>query len=868
MELIYNAKAATQVLGCILKNPQLLVDNNYSLSPNDFQDRLHKIVFSATFNLFSSGVAEVSVIAIEDFLVNYVDLYKHYKDQGGTEYILNAVEIAELKNFDFNYEIVKKHSLLRDLAASKDFDISYFYPMGNLVEVVERQAAFERLSKASRQDIVKYYQQSLANVQTLQAVKSATQISDASDGARSLKEQLKAAPEFGYNLENAFFNTICRGARKTKFYIETAASSSGKAIPNNTYIPTPQGMRQVKDIKVGDWIFDKNGKPTKVLAVFPQGVKQVYEVYLADGRIAECCKDHLWLYRDSEKRERVQSIEEILERASKLQNGLKTSNGSGYRFKIPVNQAVEFEEKELKVDPYVMGLALGDGSFRYDKTNKSFTFSSETDELPKRLAEKLNCVCCKNSQYNYSYSFKKNKTDRHSLWVEEIFAEYPELWNKKSYDKFIPQVFLFGSINQRWKLFQGLMDTDGSVDKHGTISFSTTSKQLADQIIFLANSLGFLAKKHIDKRAHKYTCGVAFDIVFSANKEQKLKVFTLPTKLQKVQQYVATKKRTVDFSWVSITDIKPTNRFAEMTCFTVDNSEHLFLMNDFIVTHNTRNMIANLCKMCYPFYYDTTQRKWIVNGHNANALYVTTEMSLDEVQTFVWAYLSGVNEEIILNGAYQGDEEERVNTAIELTEYYKTLTVYLMPDPNIKELELNVRRECLQKGIDVIGFDYIHVSPSLISEYGAIKIADHVALGMLSAALKNLANELNVFVWSATQSNYTDEDDEFGSPKVVRGSKSIIDKCDVASFRRIPTEKQLQQVAQLIQTNGGIIPNRFNDFYKNRRGRLTAVRAWYYQDMGTGRSKSLFITNPNNTPLDDFRFLQAKVGDFEWQIGK
>lgn len=77
----------------------------------------------------------------------------------------------------------------------------------------------------------------------------------------------------------------------------------------------------------------------------------------------------------------------------------------------------------------------------------------------------------------------------------------------------------------------------------------------------------------------------------------------------------------------------------------------------------------------------------------------------------------------------------------------------------------------------------------------------------------------------------------------------------------------LKAVAPFISANGGIIPNRYNDVYKNRRGRLTAVRVWIYQDLGTGRSQTLFVTYPNNTLVNDITILRAKVGEYEWPIG-
>ena len=73
-----------------------------------------------------------------------------------------------------------------------------------------------------------------------------------------------------------------------------AAAGSGKSVPNSTKIPTPEGWKRVDEVKVGDYLFDRNGNKTKVIGVYPQGEKDVYEITFSDGRIAQCSNDHLW----------------------------------------------------------------------------------------------------------------------------------------------------------------------------------------------------------------------------------------------------------------------------------------------------------------------------------------------------------------------------------------------------------------------------------------------------------------------------------------------------------------------------------------------------------------------------------------------
>ena len=120
---------------------------------------------------------------------------------------------------------------------------------------------------------------------------------------------------------------------------------------------------------------------------------------------------------------------------------------------------------KYSISPYIMGLILGDGSFRYYKANKSFMFSSENSILPNIIANELNLKVKRHKSNKYCWYFEHtNQDNKHkNLWVEELLKDYPELWNTNSHTKFIPEDYLFGSIEQRKELLRGLLDTDGSI---------------------------------------------------------------------------------------------------------------------------------------------------------------------------------------------------------------------------------------------------------------------------------------------------------------------------------------------------------------------------------------------------------------------
>ena len=139
---------------------------------------------------------------------------------------------------------------------------------------------------------------------------------------------------------------------------------------------------------------------------------------------------------------------------------------------------------------------------------------------------------------DYSWYFESNFKNHKNVWVEDILKDYPELWDKKSEDKFIPKEFLYGSVEQRFDLLAGLLDTDGSIDKKGRINFTTISLALRDNVIELCESLGMTCSFLVDKRAEKYTTGECYRIDIKAISESKKRMFKLKRKIELVYEYL------------------------------------------------------------------------------------------------------------------------------------------------------------------------------------------------------------------------------------------------------------------------------------------------------------------------------------------
>lgn len=226
-------------------------------------------------------------------------------------------------------------------------------------------------------------------------------------------------------------------------------TGEGKSVSLCTPMPTPDGWKTAGDIKVGDMLFDRHGKPTKVTGVYPQGKKQIYEVHLADGRVVDAADEHLWsVYQTGRKGLKT------LNTADMFNKGLR--EGKSYRFRLPMNDAVEYAKADLPVDPYVLGAFLGNGC---RKETHALEFSSGNDFVPNEIAKSLDVDVFKAHKDNNSWIFRKHGDDNHRLHGYDICPELDELLTQtKCGDKYIPDIYKTASIKQRWALLHGFKD--------------------------------------------------------------------------------------------------------------------------------------------------------------------------------------------------------------------------------------------------------------------------------------------------------------------------------------------------------------------------------------------------------------------------
>ena len=375
--------------------------------------------------------------------------------------------------------------------------------------------------------------------------------------------------------------------KENRLGIYVGLAGTGKAMPKGTLIPTPDGEKLLGEIKVGDFVFDRKGHPTKVLGVYDRGVRRCFELTFSDGRKTRCCDEHIWPCYTSKKNLKNLTLQEMMEK------GIRISAKSGGRFRMPINGCVEFSEKELPVHPYILGVFLGDGCCK----ERYLTLSSNDLPVVEKVAKLLNATAEKLSENNYSWRFMKGGK---AITTKEVFGDIASWVMRGSNEKAIPADYLHGSRDQRIALLQGLFDTDGSVSSksNGLASFSTTSSELYAGVSYLLRSLGFptsTSSKAVCRGRVKQngTCSTDYVIRTHLKPEQFDVCFSLPRQVEKLISVFGTWKRPSKCTErVALTDVREVEP-CEQVCILVDNPEHLFLANDFLVTHNTHRAIED-----------------------------------------------------------------------------------------------------------------------------------------------------------------------------------------------------------------------------------------------------------------------------------
>lgn len=359
------------------------------------------------------------------------------------------------------------------------------------------------------------------------------------------------------------------------------------------------------DLKVGDIISNPiDGGMQKVLQVHEHGEKDIYRVFFSDGSSTECGLEHLWLVKRTNYKHKKRyinnvgqevdwkiwdfaKIKDFLDRQSRGE--FKTSQKNNLL--IPLSAPVKFTKSGKymdagDIDPYLIGTLIGDGCvsetfMRYGKV----LLTSADEYIVNEFAK--NGIAPTSIQEHEStkakgYIFEDPKIN--------ALLERFHLRGCLSCSKFIPIQYKYGTIDIRWALVQGLMDTDGYVDDRGHCFYTTISEQLAKDMQFIIQSLGGTATISRKKAGYKndngeyIQCADAFELYIKIANTGKL--FRLPRKKDRCKMF----NGGVSEPCRRITGYEYVGK-KKCRCITVDDRHGLYLTDSFIVTHNSYAML-------------------------------------------------------------------------------------------------------------------------------------------------------------------------------------------------------------------------------------------------------------------------------------
>ena len=418
------------------------------------------------------------------------------------------------------------------------------------------------------------------------------QYTDRYGNQRTRRERILDFPRF-WDYDYFYYNAIEQAEEEGKHMAVLKSRQRGYEQPYSELIATPDGFVEMGSLKVGDEIWNPDGNTTKVLEIYEQGFKDVYQLELADGRTVRCGANHLWevICANNHFKHKVFKTHDLLNNGLFNEVTVDGKRYNSYKYYLPPISPVTYSEKQQNIPAYTLGALLGDGAL----TKRTPKISSIDNEILSKIQKQLGdgfefkydpTTTCEyrivdKERFLHKSEFKNGQygVNRLHRWLEEL-----DLCVSCQY-KYIPDNYKYGSVEQRYELIRGLMDTDGHISSDGSISFVNTSKQLIDDFVEVLRSLGLICT--VSKRAPgkggvqngREIFGTRFSYVVYIKGNPDIFYLSRKRNRIKINRKFSNK--------VAITNIKYLGEQERQRCILVDNPNHLYVTRDYIPTHNS-----------------------------------------------------------------------------------------------------------------------------------------------------------------------------------------------------------------------------------------------------------------------------------------
>ncbi len=707
-----SAEGESSVLGGLLLDNGAWDRVGDLLTDGDFYRYEHKLIY-ASIGALINATKPADVITVFEHLQNQGKA----DEVGGLPY-LNALAqyVPSAANIRRYAEIVRERSILRKLvAASDEISTSAFNPKGKDVAKILDEAEQKIFGIGEEGSRMKQGFQGMDSL----VVELLDRVQEMSENPNDIT----GVPTGFIDLDR-----MTSGLQAGDLVILAARPSMGKAQPLDARVRTRTGWAQMGDLVVGDALASVDGAPSIVTGVFPQGEKEVFRISFSDGRSTECCAEHLWSvqYRDwaAPRVVNTAKLTEMLTR-KRYVNRLWIEPSSG-----------DFGHTEnLPIDPWVLGSLLGDGCITGAGTVR---FSTAEPQMLELMGQRLEQGMAMHHAGRYDWRIVR-EDGAHAKGVQGVQANPLRLGldalglsGLTSERKFIPRVYLEACKDARLDVLRGLLDTDGWVEKWGSVRFSTSSPQLARDVQELARSLGAWCSIHKKQPHFTNVAGMRMAglpaYVCNISHPQPQSLFLLSEKQARAPAQWLRKKRLTVSSVVA-------SRKASCQCISVSHPSKLYITDQDVVTHNTA-LAINIAEH-------------VALNEQLPVAVFSMEMGASQLAIRIVGSIGRIDQGHLRTGKLSDDEWPRLTEAIEKL---RGISLHIDETPGLTTSELrgNARRLARQMGgkLGLIVVDYLQlmsVSTSMSEENRA------TAVGEISRGLKALAKELQCPVIALSQ---------------------------------------------------------------------------------------------------------------------
>lgn len=750
-----NIEAEQSVLGGMLLSKDAIADVVEVIRSDDFYRPAHQIIYDIITDLYGRG-DPADAVTIFDELQKRGEVARI----GGGAYLhtLTAV-VPTAANAGYYARIVREQAILRRLIEAGTRIVSYGY--GGQDEEVD--------------DLVDRAQAEIYKVTERRTSEDYIPLADIMPGALDELEAIGGRGGQMVGVPTGFqdLDALTNGLHPGQMIVVAARPAIGKALALDTPLPTPNGWTTMGQVQVGDYLIGADGKPTRVVAA--TGImhgRPCYEVEFNDGTVIVADAHHQWVTWDSATRKRydyacpdgpayplnwvswssrpsstnpyrpgerdlmrklraegltaaqvgqrlgrtADAIQQQWNKADPPDKSVKPRttaelaeslrSGKSWNHGIPAAFPLDMPDVELPIDPYVLGYLLGDGDTRGGRV--------ACDPRDKDwLIQEFNAAGYATTKYDSPGHFYARGL--RTLWRDLDLAD----------GKHIPALYLRASYKQRLALAQGLIDSDGYVDDHGSFRFTNTNRALIDGFRELVATLGCVPKISERQRVRKERpCLPSWDVIVPTPEP----LARMPRKAEAARQAWGREQATR-----YITDVRPVPS-VPVRCVEVDNADHMYLAGrTWIPTHNSTLGL------------DFARSAAI--KHGMTTVVFSLEMSRNEITMRLLSAEARVALHSMRSGTMTDDDWAKLARRMgEVAE----APLFIDDSPNMSMMEIRAKCRRLKQRNDLrfVIIDYLQLMSSpKKTESRQNEVSE------ISRAIKLLAKELEVPVIAISQLN-------------------------------------------------------------------------------------------------------------------